>query len=144
MNIKTRSFGILEITESDIYNFPEGILGFPDHKKFALINMEVLDPLKLLQSCDEPELAFIVCDPNQFVKDYVVRINKEAEQKLDFKSEKEKQILSTLTFGEKREDTTVNLKGPLVFNLRKKIGAQLVLEDSRYVTKHKIFGDKNA
>ena len=38
MNIVTRDFGEIEIDESTILTMPEGIIGFEDTKRYALIS----------------------------------------------------------------------------------------------------------
>ena len=40
------------------------------------------------------------------------------------------------------EDVTVNLQGPLLFNLEKKLGLQFIIPDGKYSTRHSLFGDK--
>ena len=40
------------------------------------------------------------------------------------------------------EDVTVNLQGPLLFNLEKRLGLQFIIQDGKYSTRHPLFGDK--
>ena len=60
MKLDTIRFGELEIKEEDIIEFPEGILGFEDMKKFVIFQMEEGSPLMWMQSVEEAALAFIV------------------------------------------------------------------------------------
>ena len=60
MKIFTSRFGDIEIEEDRVISFPEGILGFEDLKKYAVIDMEEDNPLMWLQSIEEPALAFII------------------------------------------------------------------------------------
>ena len=40
------------------------------------------------------------------------------------------------------EDVTVNLQGPLLFNIEKKLGLQFIIPEGKYSTRHSLFGDK--
>src|SRR6478609_2678770 len=74
MDIATTRFGRLEVNEERIITFPHGLLGFPQHQRFALIQTGEENYFFWLQSVDEPSLAFVVTDPSIFFKDYEVPI----------------------------------------------------------------------
>ena len=40
------------------------------------------------------------------------------------------------------EDVTINLQGPLLFNLEKRLGIQIIVQDGRYSTRHSLFAEK--
>ena len=65
MKLATRIFGEVEIDDSKVISFPNGIIGFPDLKKFILMFDEEkgTDTIKWLQSIDEPSFAMPVMDP---------------------------------------------------------------------------------
>ena len=58
MKLSTRIFGEVEIEDSKIINFPNGIIGFPDLTRFTLIHDEEEESgkntIRWLQSIDEP------------------------------------------------------------------------------------------
>ena len=62
MQVKTTRFGTIEIDESLTITFPKGILGFPTHKSFALIQPNEDDLFFWLQSIEDPALAFVVTE----------------------------------------------------------------------------------
>ena len=62
--------------------FPRGLLGFPDHTRFALIQTGEENYFFWLQSVDEPNLAFVVTDPSIFFKDYEVPVREETQADL--------------------------------------------------------------
>src|SRR3989442_4459509 len=82
MDIATTRFGRLEVNEERIISFPNGLLGFPDHKRFALIQTGEENYFFWLQSVDEPNLAFVVTDPAIFFKGYEVPLRDETRQDL--------------------------------------------------------------
>ena len=65
MKLNTRIFGEVEIEDSKIISFPNGIIGFPDLKRFTLMHDEEqgTNTIKWLQSVEEPGFAMPVMDP---------------------------------------------------------------------------------
>ena len=74
MIIETSRFGQLEVDEERLITFDEGILGFPDQHRYALIQTGEGSGFYWLQAVDTPGLAFVVCDPRLFVADYQVPV----------------------------------------------------------------------
>jgi hypothetical protein len=66
MEIQSSRFGVLNVDEQRIIQFPQGLLGFPSHKRFALIQTGPEKCFFWLQCADEPNLAFVVADPRSF------------------------------------------------------------------------------
>ncbi|HZH60848.1 MAG TPA: flagellar assembly protein FliW, partial [Metabacillus sp.] len=42
------------------------------------------------------------------------------------------------------EESTANLQGPIIINENKKLAKQIIINDSPYTTKHKLFSEKAA
>ena len=65
MKITSRVFGKVEISDDRVITFPNGIVGFPQLKKFALLYDEEKgrETIQWLQSCDEESFAMPVLDP---------------------------------------------------------------------------------
>jgi len=74
MEIETTRFGRLSVDDERIMKFPRGLLGFPNHTLFALIQTGDENYFFWLQSMDDPNLAFVVTDPSTFFKDYEVPV----------------------------------------------------------------------
>ena len=83
MEIETTRFGRLSVDDERIITFPKGLLGFPNHTRFALIQTGEENYFFWLQSVDEPNLAFVVTDPSIFFKDYEVPIREETQAELE-------------------------------------------------------------
>ena len=137
MNIQTKFHGVQEINKDDIIYFPSGIPGFLEEKEFYILPLEGTD-LFVLQSVKTPEVAFIVTDPFVHFPQYEFDLPEEALEKLEIQSDKDVATFAILTVREPFEETTVNLQAPLVINQTKKIGKQIILNQTPYKTKHKI------
>jgi len=134
MNIHTSRFGQLEVDEGRLIGFEQGILGFPEQKRYALVQTGQNSGFYWLQAVDRPELAFIVCDPRLFVTDYRVPVRAEELAFIGLDSPDGAQVFVIVN---KVDDMlTGNLQGPLVVNVQTHQGRQLVLSDRRYSTRH--------
>lgn len=137
MNIQTKFHSVQEINQDDIINFPSGIPGFLEEKEFYILPLEGTD-LFVLQSVKTPEVAFIVTDPFVLFPQYEFDLPGEALEKLEIQSDKDVATFAILTVREPFEETTANLQAPLVINQTKKLGKQVILNQTSYQTKHKI------
>lgn len=133
MKAATRLFGEIDIDEEKIITLERGMIGFPDLQKFALIfdeekGLEV-SSIMWLQSMDDETVAFPVVHPNQIKPDYNPTVNDEMLLPLGELNQDNTYVLVTLTAKPKKEDTTVNLKAPIVINTETRKGCQIIVED---------------
>ena len=131
MLINTKYLGEVEIEASEILSFHHGLLGFQEYKEFILLPLDADLPLALLQSTEEVSIGFIVALPFAFKQDYAFDLSD--EDKYDLQIEKEEDVLtySIVTLNETFADSTINLLAPVVININKKIGKQIVLQDNK-------------
>ena len=134
MLIETTRFGPIEVDETKLMTFPDGLLGFPRHRRFALIQTAPDPAFFWMQAVDDPNLAFVVCDPLLFVPDYQVTIRKDDVAGLELRDLRDCQVL--VIVNKVSGQLTANLLGPLVIGARSLQGKQLVLSDKRYGTRH--------
>ena len=134
MIIGTSRFGQLEVDEDRLITFHEGILGFPQQHRYALIQTGEGSGFYWLQAVDTPELAFVVCDPRLFVADYQVPVKLEELQTIGLAEPQKAQVF--VIVNKVNDLLTGNFQGPLVINVENRHGAQLVLSDKRYSTRH--------
>ncbi len=142
MQVQTTRFGTIEIDETDIITFGDGLPGFPEECQFVILPYDDESPFVLLQSTTEDYLAFLMTDPFLFFKDYQFEIDQDNMNSLEVKEEKDIAVYTMVTvpIGKVREMTT-NLVAPVVININSKAGKQIVLEKSKYTTKHRLFTD---
>lgn len=138
MLIESSRFGQLEIDENRIIRFAEGLLGFPRHQRFALIQTSPDPVFFWLQSVDDPALAFVVCDPLAFVPDYRVPIRADDLAGLGVDDVSQAQVLVIVNRVD--DHLTGNLLGPLVIGAQSLLGKQMVLSSRRYGTRHRLAG----
>ena len=131
MLINTKFLGEVEIKESEILSFNQGLPGFPEYKQFILLSLDADLPLALLQSTEEATVGFVVAFPFAFKQDYAFDLSEEDKEDLHIEKEEEVLTYSIVTLKETFVDSTINLLAPIVINANKKIGKQIVLQDSK-------------
>lgn len=132
MRVETRLFGEIDIEEDKIITFPNGLVGFPDMKKFTIIYDEDKpgkNGIIWFQSLDEPQFAMPVMEPNAVVPDYNPTVNDELLTPLGELTEDNLYVLVSVTVPKDITKMTVNLKGPIVINTDTLLANQIVVED---------------
>ena len=141
--INTVRFGELEIEEDKIVQFNEGIPAFDDEHEFVLLPYESDSPYTFLQSVKTPELAFMMAVPFVFFPDYEFQLEDEVTKKLGIKTSEDVLIYVLITIpGGEIKNMTANLVAPVVISKRTFLAKQVVLEKSKYTTKHRLFKEK--
>ena len=129
MELESAKVGSVQYSSDDIFQVPEGLFGFEDETEFLLIETENVKPFFWLQSTRTPRLAFLLCDPRLFRKDYKLCIDPEQLRGLEIKNEADTVVFAIVTVPDNPQGMTANLRGPLVFNLKEKWTRQ-VIDDS--------------
>ena len=130
MEIKTRIFGDVTISDDKMISFPNGIVGFPDLKDFALIHDEEQGDqagIRWMQSVQEPNFAMPVINPLVVKDDYDPLVDDELLAVIG-KGENIL-VLTTITVPTDLSKMSVNLKAPFVINVDTRKAVQVVLED---------------
>ena len=133
MEIESTRFGRLTVDDERIITVPKGLLGFPNHTRFALIQTSDENYFFWLQSIDEPNLAFVVTDPSIFFKDYDVPIREETQTELQLTDINLAQVF--VICNKVDEWLTGNLLGPIVVNAANRTAQQVVLTEKKWTTR---------
>ena len=132
VNLSTNRFGNLIIEKENIITFDQGILGFEELTQFAIVAVEECLPFEWLVSLEDPLVAFPILDPTLLFSDYKPSLRKEDILLLDIKKEMDVEMFCIVTLGETPKNVTLNLKGPILINMKNKMGKQIVLTEDYY------------
>jgi flagellar assembly factor FliW len=124
MKIDTSRFGIVDIEPDDLLHFASGLLGLEECRHWVLLADAENEALGWLQSTSRPDVAFAVVSPRRFVPDYQMRVSKGELAPLDLPDVRTAQVLTIV--GKNQEGVTLNLKAPLVINLERRLGRQVI------------------
>jgi len=130
MKLIAKFLGEVEVNEEDIITFNFGMPGFPNLQKFVLLPIDVGLPLAILQSTEQEEIGFVVAYPFAFKNDYLFDISEEDKDELQIEKEEDVIVYSIMTLKDSIPESTINLLAPVVININKKLGKQIVLQDN--------------
>ena len=137
MEIATRDYGIIEIDESAIIQFVEGIIGFENYHSFVLLDgSDKQSPFRCLQSTEDSSLAFILLDPFIVRPDYEVEISEDVASLLSIDSNEDTAIFAIVVVPENIAMMSLNLKAPIIINARVNMGAQYIVDKGDYSVRH--------
>ena len=139
MIVKTSRFGDKEVPDEALITFPEGVIGFREATRFVMFECSDDGLFKWLQSCDRPELAFVIAEAEVIVPGYRIVIGEKERQTLQLEKVEDAVVCVILVIPKDAMDATANLLGPLVMNTETRIGMQLVLVNPEYSTRHRLF-----
>lgn len=130
MKIETKFLGEMNIDESEVIQFPNGIPGFEKIQKFVILPLETESPFAILQSIEQVEVGFVIALPFVFKKDYEFDLSEEDKKELKISGPEDLITYTILTLKEPFNSSTINLQAPVLINHKQKIAKQLVLQYS--------------
>ncbi len=142
MKINTKIFGEIEISEDKIVTFRNGIIGFPELRRFALLHDEERGTnagIRFLQSLEEPGFAMPVMNPLDVRPDYDPEVEDELLASAGKITPENLLVLVTVSVPEDLTKMSVNLQGPFIINIEERKGCQIILESGNYPVKFPIY-----
>lgn len=127
MLLRTTRFGTLSLKSDDVITAPAGFPGLEDCRQWVLLADAENDALGWLQSVNRPETALPVVSPRRFVPDYRFHAYRSELAPLELASLDEAHVLAVVAEHEGR--LTLNLKAPIVVNIRTRAARQIVVND---------------
>ena len=118
----------LSVTDVPVIEMARPMVGFPDHRRFALVRLGDDGVLCSLTSLEEPDLRFLVVPPASFFPDYAPDIQDDVVDDLAIGTADDVLLLVVLTPGDSLESTTANLAAPVLVNHATRRGGQVVLD----------------
>ncbi|MBV9949302.1 MAG: flagellar assembly protein FliW [Myxococcales bacterium] len=130
MQLAGTRFGDIELDDGKAIVFPRGLVGFPEARRYVLLDPQGSSKVAWLQSLDVPELAFPVIEGSTMSRAYPdPPADKLANEAGLGGSEV---ALLVVVAVRKGKGLVANLLAPLVVDLESRSGAQVVLDPKRY------------
>lgn len=121
-----------------IVNFPAGLIGLPELKRFRLFEPTGGYPLKFLQAVDNEEYSFVCMDMGAVMLDYEAPLSPEDAEFLALEKPDDALVLAMVVIPEDPRQMTANLAGPLIINKSTMKGRQLALDPEKYPLRYQI------
>ena len=141
IQINTKPYGEIEVSEKQIIDFPDGILGFEFINRFVILDSIDNSPFKWLQAFTEPDLAFVIIMPDDFLNSYNLVISEIDLQPMGTDNIDELLIFAIVTIPTDPKEMTANLQGPILINPKNSIGRQAISLSDKYQSKQKIIDE---
>lgn len=138
MKIQSTILGEIEALETEIITFENGLPGFENEKGFILLSVEGNEIYQILQSINSEEVVFVTANPYLFTSEYNFDLDEATVEALNIESEEDIIVLTIVTVKEPFNDSTVNLKAPVIINTKSKKAKQCILENAEYPIRYSI------
>lgn len=129
MQIMTSRFGSVSIEADDILVFPNGLIGFEQHRHWVLLADSQNETVGWLQCLSNPQMAVPVVSPRRYVPEYQARVSQTQLEALQLAEEDSLYVLCVL--GKHDGEFTMNLQAPVLVNLDRCLGCQVVTIDEQ-------------
>lgn len=142
MRITTKFFGEIEVSDDKIITFENGIIGFPELKRFALLHDEERGTqagIRFLQSVEEPGFSMPVMNPLVVKPDYDPEVEDELLASAGDINGENLLVLVTVSIPGDLTRMSVNLQGPFIINVEEHKGCQIIVENSDYPVKFPVY-----
>jgi flagellar assembly factor FliW len=137
MTFSSAHFGPIAVDEESVIEFPEGLPGFEERRRFLPLQAPDQSGLVFLQSLECGELCFLALPVQTVRPDYEVILTPEDRQILALPGGgtpvigQDVAALAILSLAEGREPT-VNLRSPVVIHIGTRVAVQAIRPDESY------------
>lgn len=132
ITIENIQLGQISVDTDKITTFPEGLLGFENLTRYAIVNLAEYEPFQWLLSIDDSEITFPIISPILVTDDYSPEIIRDDSLSLGEFEDEDLLLYAIVTIRPEFKKVTANLKGPIIINQKLRLGQQIILEDDRY------------
>ena len=140
---ETTNFGTISFARESVFEFPHGLPGFEERRKFLPVQNPLTAPILFLQSLEDPALCFTtlpiwVVDPH-----YRLHVTEQDLETLGFPANRQPRIgdevMCLAVLAIRKTGTTANLLAPVVVNLETYKAVQAVSPETGYSHQHPLF-----
>jgi len=127
MEVVSTRFGTIRVEPPDVIRFPRGLPGLEECRDWVFLAGGESDAVVWLQSLDRAEVALAAISPRRFLPEYHLRVGRSEVAGLRLDAGDAVGVLTVLA--SEGESVSANLRAPLVVNLAKSLGCQVISEE---------------
>ena len=131
MRIDTQRFGTIHLKADQLFLFSQGLIGMESLRHWALLPDFENPSVAWLQSASRGDRAIALISPRAFFEDYRVRVSRRELAGLQLKPNAEVYVMTTVS-GHVGKLTT-NLRSPILINLSRRLGCQVITDDAQSI-----------
>lgn len=134
-------FEKIEVNAEDILHFDEGLYGFEEIREYVLLTEDDTSGIFYMQAVHTKVPSFVLIDPFIICQTYQPLVSSDDMAHLNTTDQNELRFLAVAAIKENYKDTVANLKCPIAINPYTKHARQVILENTDYPIRHKIYPD---
>jgi flagellar assembly factor FliW len=115
VTIDSTRFGVIEIPDEGVLEFPNGLIGLAG-TRYALVAKEEDSAFVWLHSVDDPSLALAVTNPFQFFPTFEVLLSDSEAQRIGITSADQADVFVTVRTAPELENFRCNLRAPILIS----------------------------
>ncbi|MGQ0646095.1 MAG: flagellar assembly protein FliW [Gemmatimonadaceae bacterium] len=132
ITLHSELLGALPVPADQLVEFPEGVYGFPQATRFALLPTP-REGLFWLQSVEYSALVFLLVDPFPLFAHFHIDLTEVDKARLGTTSVEDILVLAIVTMsGDQSTPCTANLHAPILLNARRGQGHQSIRTDDGF------------
>jgi flagellar assembly factor FliW len=125
-----------------VIEFPRGLPGFDERRRFVAVRLAGRDPLVFLQSLEDAGLCFLTLPVRVVEPAYRLEMTAEDRELLGLAGANPpvigEDVMCLAVVAARETETTANLLAPLVVNLGNRRAVQAVAPEPRYSHRHRL------
>lgn len=127
------------VRPENVFSFPEGLLGFQKIKDYVFILNDKVKPFLFMHALDGSDICFVCVESFLIYPNYQVKLPDAFVESLEISNPADVLLLNLVTVKQKVEEISANMVSPLVINVKRRLGRQMILENSNYDMRYKIW-----
>ncbi len=143
---QTSNFGSISFSPEAAIEFPRGLPGFDDRRRFVALQFKDTAPIVFLQSLEYPDLCFITMPVLAVDPQYRLQVSTEDLAEVGLSTLRQPRIgedvLCLAVLSLRESGPTANLLAPVVVNLRNLKAVQAVAPESAYSHQHTLLAEE--
>jgi flagellar assembly factor FliW len=129
MLVNTTRFGQMEVTQEQIVLFPQGLIGFETCRHWVILPDSANADVAWLQSISQGQVALPIMSPRKLVRDYRVNVSRRQLSAVTMHASDRVFVLTVIS--KTGKTLTTNLRSPLIINMTRRLGCQVVTDDAQ-------------
>lgn len=141
MQISTVRFGTIEVDDSKVLAFKDGLPGLEDYTEFVILQVSESYPVVWMQSTQDEAICLPVIDSFLAVPEYTFNIGDDDVSELKLSGPENLLVLSVVVIPEELEGMTMNLAAPIIINMESGQAKQIILNGGEYNVRYPVFSE---
>ena len=142
---ETKLLGEINYDDDSVIEFPHGLPGFDDFRRFVAVTLAHTDPLVFLQSVEDADLCFTTLPVLSVDPQYRLSLSGEDRDLVDLPATRQpvigREVVARAVLSIRESGATANLLAPVIVNPRNLKAVQAVAQESGYSYRHVLSSD---